>query len=97
MPYVAHVDENTIDRTPASTMTSSSCSVLTVLLWKYLRGCVIDSPTYALAAKCTPASIRWRRTTSATHCESDSSPRSNGPHFTAHSCPLDRLSTTSGV
>ena len=37
-PYVAHVDEKTISRTPASTIASSKLSVQTTLLRKYFRG-----------------------------------------------------------
>ena len=44
-PYVAHVDENTTSRTPASSIASSRFSDPATLLPKYLRGLVTDSPT----------------------------------------------------
>ena len=37
-PYVAHVEEKTIEPTPAARIASSSVSVPTVLLWKYFDG-----------------------------------------------------------
>ena len=82
--------------TPAARIASSSVSVPTVLLWKYFDGFVIDSPTSALAAKCTTASIRWRANTSRRRSASTSVPRSSGPHLTAHSWPCVRSSKTIG-
>src|SRR5215467_8236714 len=50
-PYVAQVEENTTYCIPQSMIACNRLKALATLLWKYLRGCSIDSPTYAFAAK----------------------------------------------
>src|SRR5579883_1898056 len=95
-PYVAHVEENTMSRTPASTIASRRFSVLATLFRKYLRGFCTDSPTYAYAAKWMIDVIRCSASTRATSDASARSPSTSGPHLTAHLWPYTRLSSTTG-
>jgi hypothetical protein len=78
-------------------MASSSASVPATLFWKYLPGCCIDSPTYAYAARWITSRMAYFPSTSSTAPRSPMSARTSGPHCTAQTWPLTRLSSAIGV
>ncbi len=86
------MEENTIRRTSAARIASSSARVPPTLVAQYRCGACTDSATSDLAAKCStasnpppastgPASVTEARTSSA-------------PSGTASACPVDRSSST---
>src|SRR5436190_13847745 len=94
-PYVAQLELNTNLRTPAPTAASSNLIPLPTLFPKYLPGLVMDSPTSALAAKCTTTSACDARSELSTAVWSPRSPSTKVARpSTAARCPSERLSNT---
>ena len=91
-PYTAAVEENTIRRTPASRIASSSATEPPRFADQYWSGYATDSPTSDLAAKWSTASTPSASTLAASLRMSPTV--NSAPSGTPARCPVDRSSST---